>query len=120
MGYCRYTCQLPMEEEMTRSQRRFKTKYRTKCKRIHHPNEAWMSRHHRQPKSVGGGNEPANISIVPKHLHDHWHAMFGNKHPKQIVQIINQVWLDPRFMFVCVERQVKTIEASLANHPQGN
>ena len=65
-----------------------------------------LSRHHRNPKSKKGTGDSSNISIVPVADHNHWHAMFENKHPKEIVKLINTVWLDPRFEFICVERRI--------------
>ncbi len=63
-----------------------------------------FDRHHRKPRSIGGGNERKNISFVPRHLHEHWHGLFQNWTAQQIADEINQTWLDPDFIFVVQRR----------------
>lgn len=58
------------------------------------------SRHHRRPKSRGGNGKPRNISHVCAKQHEAWHRLFGNMSPHQIATVINQVWLDPDFVFL--------------------
>lgn len=58
------------------------------------------SRHHRKPRSLGGGNEEYNISIVTCTQHDAWHALFGNFTPETIVRIINERWIDPDYKVI--------------------
>ncbi len=60
-----------------------------------------QNQHHRRPRSKGGGSEPRNISIVKGKQHEAWHMLFSNYDPDVICQIINEVWLDPRFRFSC-------------------
>jgi hypothetical protein len=64
-------------------------------------------KHHRRPRSQGGGNEPENISVVNRDKHDAWHFLFKNYNPEQIAIIINNVWLDPRYKFVVKKRKEK-------------
>ena len=64
------------------------------------------SRHHRKPVSLGGKDIPANISIVDCKSHEAWHTLFANNNPYVICDIINKIWLDPSFEFVCFPRQI--------------
>lgn len=57
-------------------------------------------KHHRKPRSLGGGNDKENISVVCRDKHDAWHRLFKNHPPERIALIINNVWLDPEFEFV--------------------
>lgn len=60
--------------------------------------------HHRKPRSRGGSNEPSNISHVKHNLHMHWHGLFDNHSPEEICEIINLVWIDPDYKFVCIKK----------------
>lgn len=64
-----------------------------------------LTRHHRKSKSRGGNSKPENISVVPDHRHKAWHVLFADKHPEHIAEIINAIWLDPAYKFICVRRQ---------------
>ncbi len=59
-------------------------------------------RHHRKPKSIGGGSEPPNTIYVPDYKHRAWHTLFGNMTARQIADEINTTWLDPSFTFKAV------------------
>ena len=59
-----------------------------------------MEKHHRLPRSLGGGKSISNISVVKQTEHRAWHTLFGNKTPEEIASIINAVWLDPDFYFI--------------------
>lgn len=61
-----------------------------------------QSRHHRLPRSRGGGDDPDNISVVSKKLHEKYHGLFGNATAEEIVEIMNKVWLDPCYKLVLV------------------
>jgi len=37
-----------------------------------------LTRHHKIPKSRGGGDEPSNIKIVKARIHRAWHTLFQN------------------------------------------
>jgi hypothetical protein len=63
------------------------------------------SLHHRKPKARGGTNHPKNISNVPKSQHRAWHTLFGDRRPEDITNFINEVWIDPDYMLVCVNRK---------------
>lgn len=55
--------------------------------------------HHRLPKSVGGTNDPNNLSEVPVYLHEAYNALFGsNATAEQVVEVLNTVWIDPRYI----------------------
>jgi hypothetical protein len=62
-----------------------------------------LSKHHLRPKSLGGTNDPDNISLVPSNRHNWWHALFENKSVEQIVEDINRHWI-PRDYRLRVER----------------
>jgi len=66
-----------------------------------------MERHHRKPKSLKGKTNKRNLSLVSKTQHSAWHALFDNKTPQEICKIIDDVWLDPSFRFICVARKRK-------------
>lgn len=65
-----------------------------------------LSNHHRRPRSKGGTREPENISRVQSHRHRAWHTLFQDWSPYQIADEINRTWLDTRYEFVVVPRQV--------------
>jgi hypothetical protein len=50
-------------------------------------------------------NAPENISVVPANKHRAWHMLWADKHPEEIAEIINAVWLDPAYKFICVRRK---------------
>jgi len=62
------------------------------------------TRHHRRPRSLGGGNEKTNISFVSQNKHRAWHTLFSNYSPYRIADIINDDWLDSDYMFIVVKR----------------
>jgi hypothetical protein len=64
-----------------------------------------LTRHHRRPRSKGGNGKPENISVVPETKHRAWHVLFADKNPDHIAEIINAVWLDPHFKFICVRKE---------------
>ncbi len=47
--------------------------------------------HHRRPRSIGGTNDPANISFVKKYDHICYHIIFGNMNAFQTANRINQM-----------------------------
>ena len=57
-------------------------------------------RHHRRPRSQGGGDTEDNISDVRHGDHVAWHRLFKNFGPTAIAAIINSTWLDPAWRFV--------------------
>lgn len=61
--------------------------------------------HHRKPRSKGGTDHPSNISHVKRKFHEAWHLMFADKSPLEIAELINEIWLDPEYYFMCVERK---------------
>lgn len=52
--------------------------------------------HHRRPCSLGGPNNPTNISYVPPKLHRAWHILFGNMNAEQICNKINYSPIKPK------------------------
>jgi hypothetical protein len=56
-----------------------------------------VSKHHRKPRSLGGNNDPQNISYVDIKKHRLWHSLFCNYTPEQIFDEINKIWLDPAY-----------------------
>lgn len=63
------------------------------------------SKHHRKCRSNGGKTTERNISDVAVPHHRAWHLLFGNRQPKDIADYINGVWIDPDYMFICVNRK---------------
>jgi hypothetical protein len=63
------------------------------------------SRHHRKPQSMGGGDEPANISNVRDEDHRAYHRLFGPGSPWVVARILNDIWVDPEYELVVHKRQ---------------
>jgi len=61
--------------------------------------------HHRKPRSIGGGNNTDNLIDVPVTKHRAWHTLFENLTAVFICRLINDVWLDTDYKFVCVPRE---------------
>ena len=78
---------------------------RKRRKYSHRKSPQGKNRHHRKPKSRGGGNGDRNISVVPIAQHQAWHTMFANMEPWDIAERINQVWLDPGYRFIVERRE---------------
>ena len=62
------------------------------------------TRHHRLPQSKGGTDLPTNISMVPRKQHEAWHTLFENKSAEQIIELINDVWIDPYYTLTLTRR----------------
>lgn len=62
------------------------------------------SRHHRKPRSKGGGNEPENISVVPNNKHEAYHTLFENEEPREVARQLNELWIDPSWVLIAVRR----------------
>lgn len=60
--------------------------------------------HHRRCRSNGGSSNPRNLSVVNIKQHESWHCLFVNYLPEKIAQIINEIWLDPDYEFVCQKK----------------
>jgi len=77
--------------------------------------ENYPTKHHRKCRSNGGNSEARNISIVSNKQHEAWHTLFENKDPYEIVTIINRVWIDPDFEFVCIPRHNYSLLKTIYN-----
>lgn len=66
-----------------------------------------MERHHRLPRSRGGGSSPDNIAIVSRDLHRAWHLIVGNMDAEEVAAMLTDTWIDPNFYLVAVPRQKK-------------
>jgi len=62
------------------------------------------SKHHRRPRSRGGGSESENISLVPVNLHVAYHILFANMLPEEIVKVLNDMWI-PRDWEIVARRR---------------
>ncbi len=52
-----------------------------------------LSSHHIRPKSRGGKRSLKNIAIISKSEHQHYHALFYNQIPEEIVKtLVNYYW----------------------------
>ena len=60
--------------------------------------------HHKKPRSNGGKTTDDNLVRVCKKKHNSWHNLFKNYHPEIVCQIINRVWIDTDFRFVCQKK----------------
>ena len=61
-----------------------------------------LSRHHRKPRSLGGGNEDRNISLLPRVKHAAWHTLFQNWDAYRIAEEVNEMYLDPAYKMVVI------------------
>ena len=53
----------------------------------------FTSRHHIEPRSRGGTDDLENIAKIKVKNHQHYHALFGNKLPFEIVEeLVTQYW----------------------------
>lgn len=65
------------------------------------------TRHHRKCKSHGGSDLPSNISMVTESQHCAWHTLFENKSVEEIVELLNDVWIDPYYKITYERREIK-------------
>lgn len=63
-----------------------------------------LERHHRKCRSHGGTNEPRNISIVRENLHRAYHLIFQNRTAEEVADVLNDIWIDPDKVLICVDR----------------
>lgn len=75
-----------------------------------------LTEHHRKPQSVGGSNDPRNISYISDAKHQAWHILFANLEAKDIATLINTVYLDPDYEFVVARRHYALNEEALQRH----
>ena len=75
-----------------------------------------MSIHHRQPVSQGGNNHPVNLVKVRARHYECWHTLFQSYTPKRIAEIINEIWLDKRFVLVVKRREENVINLEEVRH----
>ncbi len=61
-----------------------------------------LTRHHRKPRRLGGGNEKENIIMIRRDEHEAWHTLFNHMQAYQICTIINY-WgiLQPYTVHIC-------------------
>ena len=64
-----------------------------------------MNRHHRLPRSRGGANSLANISIVDQKLHRAWHMLVGNMTAPEAAKMFSDTWIDAEYYLVAVPRK---------------
>jgi len=71
------------------------------------------SLHHRKPKSIGGArHDPANQSWLPENKHRAWHTLFSNHSAQSIAYMINDKYLDPEYVFICVRKEAVCTDSS--------
>lgn len=66
-----------------------------------------VNRHHRIPRSRGGGNNHENISVVREKDHKAYHQLFGNMLPDEIAAMLTDTWIDSNMYMVAVPRKKK-------------
>jgi hypothetical protein len=76
-------------------------RYVSISKRVHQKDT--MSKHHRKPQSLGGGNGD-NVSELPRSKHEAWHTLFRDFSPERIAEEINERYLDPDWEMVAVKK----------------
>lgn len=69
-----------------------------------------LTKHHRKPKSMQGGNNRENISIVPENKHAAYHLLFNEGRVDYIVKVLNNTWIDPEYELF-FRRKEKPVEA---------
>lgn len=58
------------------------------------------SRHHVIPSSRGGSSKLENIAIIDKRDHQHYHALFYNKTPVEIVECLVEDFWNGKWTYV--------------------
>jgi len=58
-----------------------------------------LTRHHRRPQSLDGCDQDWNISVLPEKKHQAWHCLFENMSAFEICKVINEKYLDTRYVF---------------------
>lgn len=64
-----------------------------------------MDKHHRLPRSRGGGNHGNNISIVERNQHRAWHLLVGNMTAPEVARMLSDVWIDSNYYLIAVPRK---------------
>ncbi len=60
-------------------------------------------KHHRRSQSLGGSNDPSNLSYVPPKLHRAWHVIYGDMNAEQACELTNLLsWKPEGIKVVCV------------------
>lgn len=54
--------------------------------------------------SRGGSDDDDNISIIPSHLHAHYHSLFANLLPEEIAKVLNDTWISKNWELVAKKR----------------
>ncbi len=62
------------------------------------------NRHHRKPKSKGGGNNKRNIVQVPMDKHIAYHVLFGTMTPEEVGAELTRTWIDPDYEIIVRRR----------------
>ena len=62
------------------------------------------TRHHRKPKSFGGGNNKRNIVKIPDKFHRAYHILFGAGNVHDVAKRLNETYIDPDFELVVRRR----------------
>ena len=62
-------------------------------------------KHHRKMKKNGGDDSPRNIVKIPRKMHDAFHMLFGHRTTREIADLLNEVYLDPNWELLAVEKK---------------
>jgi hypothetical protein len=60
------------------------------------------TRHHRLPRSLGGGNNLDNISLVHRAPHQAYHLLFGAGESDTVAEALNHTWLPIQAVLVTI------------------
>jgi hypothetical protein len=45
--------------------------------------------------------------MVPRKKHEAWHTLFENKSVEEIVELLNDIWIDPYYKITYERREIK-------------
>ncbi len=70
-----------------------------------------IDRHHRRPRSKKGSDGESNVSQVERYRHIAFHYLFKTDDPEQIaltlnqiLETMNEVWIDPAYKLIAVKK----------------
>lgn len=73
-----------------------------KHKRAERPHHGNKNKHHRLPRSAGGGACEGNLVTVPYHQHVAYHKLFHAFGAQAVVRQLNEHWLPLSAVAVCI------------------
>lgn len=71
------------------------------------------TRHHRCCRKNGGTDDypPDNVVMLPRHIHEAWHTIFGSRTPEQIAEYMNEWFIQSDYTMIAIHKgKKKTIK----------